>query len=150
MTIIEILASIALALGAFFSVVGVLGIIRMPDVYSRIHAAGIVSTLGILGLLAGATLLMPEIALRAAALGLFLVLTSPVSAPTGRASPAPTRSGMILGQVQTRARMRRRTTDLSGDGASPPRASPAPRIVVGDHGARDAGARRSGILGPSI
>lgn len=80
MTIIEILASIALALGAFFSVVGVLGIIRMPDVYSRIHAAGIVSTLGIVGLLAGATLLMPEIALRAAALGLFLVLTSPVSA----------------------------------------------------------------------
>jgi multicomponent Na+:H+ antiporter subunit G len=80
MTFIEFLAAVALALGTFFSVVGIIGMVRMPDVYSRIHAAGKVSTLGILGLLAGATLLMPEIALRAAALGLFLVMTSPVAA----------------------------------------------------------------------
>jgi len=32
--------------GAFFAIVGALGIIRLPDIYSRMHGAGMVDTLG--------------------------------------------------------------------------------------------------------
>lgn len=79
MTLNEILALLALGSGVFFSLVGILGMMRMPDVYSRIHASGKVSTLGVIGLLTGASLLMPEITLKALALALFLVITAPVA-----------------------------------------------------------------------
>lgn len=65
--------------GIFFSVVGVLGIMRMPDVYCRLHSSGKVSTVGIAGLLAGGAVLLPEITLKAVALALFLVITAPVA-----------------------------------------------------------------------
>lgn len=79
MSLVEVIASLMLLAGAFFSLVGIVGMIRLPDVYSRIHASGKVATLGILGLLAGAALLLPEVALKALALALFLVITSPVA-----------------------------------------------------------------------
>ncbi|MCC7207619.1 MAG: monovalent cation/H(+) antiporter subunit G [Anaerolineae bacterium] len=75
----EILAVLALGAGTFFSVVGILGMMRLPDVYCRLHASGKVATLGILGLLVGASLLMPAITPKAIALGLFLLITAPVS-----------------------------------------------------------------------
>jgi multicomponent Na+:H+ antiporter subunit G len=79
MTVVEILACMAILSGLFFSVVGIIGIMRMPDVYSRIHASGKVAVLGIIGLLIGAALLMPQIALKALALAVFMVVTSPVA-----------------------------------------------------------------------
>lgn len=79
MTLNEVLALVALSAGTFFSVVGIIGMIRLPDVYCRVHASGKVSTLGIIGLLAGASLLMPEVTLKALALAVFLVITAPVA-----------------------------------------------------------------------
>lgn len=79
MTLSEGIGVLLVAFGVFFSVVGVVGIMRLPDVYCRIHASGKVATLGIVGLLAGTAVLMPETTLRAAALALFLVITSPVA-----------------------------------------------------------------------
>ena len=79
MTFVEVLAVVALGAGVFFSAVGIIGNMRFPDVYCRIHASGKVSTLGIISLLTGAALLMPTIALKAAALMVFLLLTAPVS-----------------------------------------------------------------------
>lgn len=75
----EILGIIALLLGVFFCVVGIIGMIRLPDVYSRIHASGKVSVLGIVGLLIGVAFLMPSTAPKAIVLTLFLVITSPVA-----------------------------------------------------------------------
>ena len=40
-------ASIFIFLGVFFVLVGSIGLLRFPDVYTRMHATGIVSTLGI-------------------------------------------------------------------------------------------------------
>ncbi|NWF70307.1 MAG: monovalent cation/H(+) antiporter subunit G [Chloroflexi bacterium] len=74
----EILGLAALAFGLFFSVIGVVGLIRMPDVYCRLHAAGKVSTLGLCGLLVAAAFLLPEVTLKVIALALFAVLTLPV------------------------------------------------------------------------
>ena len=54
---------VLISLGSFFLVVGPIGLLRMPDVYTRMHAASVIETLGamllILGLVfqAGFTLL---------------------------------------------------------------------------------------------
>ena len=42
----EIFGSMLIVLGAFFYVVGAIGIYRMPDVFTRMHAAGISDTVG--------------------------------------------------------------------------------------------------------
>jgi multicomponent Na+:H+ antiporter subunit G len=65
--------------GLFFYVMGVAGLVRFPDVYARIHAAGKVSTLGILGLLVGTAFIMPATTLRVIALLIFVVVTAPVA-----------------------------------------------------------------------
>lgn len=79
--VVDWLSWVALMAGAFFCVVGGIGLHRLPDVYSRMHGAGITDTLGaglvILGLLlqAGLTLVGVKLVF---ILGL-LWLTSPVS-----------------------------------------------------------------------
>ncbi|MCY3833430.1 MAG: monovalent cation/H(+) antiporter subunit G [Chloroflexi bacterium] len=77
--ILEILGVAALVFGLFFCAVGVLGVVRLPDSLTRLHASGKVATLGLFGLLVGAALLMPSAWLRLLALGLFVLLTSPVA-----------------------------------------------------------------------
>ena len=66
--------------GLFFMVVGTVGVLRMPDVYTRLHAAGMTDTLGagfmILGMCfqTGMTLLTLRLLLVYA----FLLFTSPI------------------------------------------------------------------------
>ncbi|MDQ2081314.1 monovalent cation/H(+) antiporter subunit G [Xanthobacteraceae bacterium Astr-EGSB] len=48
MNLIVEIASWALMLaGCFFTVVGALGLVRMPDVFTRMHAASVTDTLGV-------------------------------------------------------------------------------------------------------
>lgn len=48
------IASWALVLaGSFFTMVGALGLVRMPDVFTRMHAVSLIDTLGIGCLIAG-------------------------------------------------------------------------------------------------
>ncbi len=60
--VVDALSWVAIALGSFFVVTGAVGLIRMPDVYTRMHAASVIDTMGagliILGLIlqAGFTL----------------------------------------------------------------------------------------------
>jgi multicomponent Na+:H+ antiporter subunit G len=75
----EILGIVFTAGGLFFSVVGVFGMTRLPDIYTRLHATGKVSTVGLCGLLIGAAFLLPEVTLKMIALTIFAVLTLPVS-----------------------------------------------------------------------
>ena len=42
----ESLGALCLVFGAVFCVIGGSGLLRLPDVYSRIHGAGVVDTLG--------------------------------------------------------------------------------------------------------
>lgn len=42
----EIIGGLLIAIGGFFYVVGAVGIYRMPDVFTRMHAAGISDTVG--------------------------------------------------------------------------------------------------------
>lgn len=72
---------IFLVAGGFFCVVGALGLIRMPDFFTRIHAAGVIDTLGAglillgLALQAGFTLVTAKLAV----IGLLLFFTSPTA-----------------------------------------------------------------------
>jgi multicomponent Na+:H+ antiporter subunit G len=98
MTINSVLGLLALAFGLFFSVVGIVGLIRFPDVYCRIHASGKVATLGLVGLLAGTAFLMPETTLKALALALFVMVTSPVASHA--IASAAYRQGVPVGNIR--------------------------------------------------
>ena len=80
-SLMPILASIFIGLGVISVLIGALGLIRLPDVYSRIHAAGIIDTAGvaffILGMicLSGWSLVTMKLIL----IGIFLFFTSPIS-----------------------------------------------------------------------
>lgn len=82
-----------MALGAFFMISGSVGMLRMPDFYTRLHPAGVTDSLGapliLLGLMIqnGFTLFSVKIIL----LMLFLMLTGPV------ATHVVARSAMVCG-----------------------------------------------------
>lgn len=51
--IADAISWVLISLGGFFIVVGALGLLRMPDVYTRMHAASVLETLGASLLVAG-------------------------------------------------------------------------------------------------
>ncbi len=53
---IDILSWALILLGSFFTLVGALGMIRMPEVFTRMHAASVIDTLGVGLLIAGMVL----------------------------------------------------------------------------------------------
>jgi len=74
------IAIAAIVIGTVFSVVGVLGMIRLPDVYSRLHATGKVGIYGAVLLLVAAALWTPLAWGRAILLMALLMVTGPVAA----------------------------------------------------------------------
>ncbi len=79
--LIEVSSWILLVSGAAFCLVGALGLLRMPDFYTRMHAASVTDTLGagllLLGMIlqAGAGL----IAVKLLFIGILLFFTSPTA-----------------------------------------------------------------------
>ena len=79
--ILDILSVALIGIGAVSLIIGALGVLRLPDVYTRMHAASITDTLGagsiILGLIlqAGLTLVAGKLFL----ILVFLFFTSPAS-----------------------------------------------------------------------
>lgn len=72
---------VCLAAGAAFCVVGAIGLIRMPDFYTRMHAASVTDTVGagliLIGLMlqAGFTLVTAKLLM----IGMLILLTSPAA-----------------------------------------------------------------------
>ena len=60
--ILDVVSWMLIGLGSFFIVVGAIGLVRMPDVYTRMHATSVTETLGASLLLAG-LLLQTEVGL---------------------------------------------------------------------------------------
>ncbi len=58
--VLEIIAAIALLAGSFLVVVSAIGLIRLPDVFCRMHAAGKAGTLGITFMLLGTMVIFIE------------------------------------------------------------------------------------------
>lgn len=83
LTAIEIITSIFIFIGVFFTFLSALGVIRLKDVYSRMHAAGKSSTFGVIWLmLATFTYFIPEGIINGKILLaiLFVFMTAPLSA----------------------------------------------------------------------
>jgi multicomponent Na+:H+ antiporter subunit G len=76
----QILGLIALLAGTLFSILGILGLLRLPDVYARLHATGKVSVYGTVLLLIAAILLTPVSLGKGVVLIGFLLLSSPAVA----------------------------------------------------------------------
>jgi multicomponent Na+:H+ antiporter subunit G len=68
--------------GATFGLLAGIGVLRMPDVFTRMQASTKASTLGLGCLLAGVALRNPELSftVRAASIGAFMLRTTAVSA----------------------------------------------------------------------
>jgi multicomponent Na+:H+ antiporter subunit G len=76
------LAALLVLLGSFFALVGAIGLVRLPDVYTRSHAASKAGTVGSGLAMLAIAVSSPEIyvATRAIAGLLFFLLTAPVAA----------------------------------------------------------------------
>jgi multicomponent Na+:H+ antiporter subunit G len=77
----EIIALIFVAIGVIFMLISSIGILRLPDVYSRMHAAGKSTTVGVSFVLLGAGVYFWEQHLFARMLLLIVLIfaTSPIS-----------------------------------------------------------------------
>jgi multicomponent Na+:H+ antiporter subunit G len=76
------IADLFLLFGAAFSLLGALGLLRMPDVYNRIQAGTKAVTLGAVSFLVGVGLLFPEWWTKLLCIAGFILFTSPVSSST--------------------------------------------------------------------
>jgi multicomponent Na+:H+ antiporter subunit G len=87
--VVDVAVAVLLLTGVTLSLVAGIGILRFPDLYSRMHAATKPSTLGLLLVLAGAALRMadPGDVVELALVAAFQLLTAPVAAHmVGRAA----------------------------------------------------------------
>jgi len=79
--LIEILSWFLLVGGGIFMLIGGIGVIRLPDLYTRMHGASIIDTMGAVMMFAG-MLLQAGFSIVAIKLGLivfFLMFTSPTT-----------------------------------------------------------------------
>jgi len=78
---IDALSWVLLVGGGAFCVIGALGLVRMPDFFTRMHAASVTDTLGAGLMLAGLILQagFTLVAVKLIAIGLLILLTSPAA-----------------------------------------------------------------------
>jgi multicomponent Na+:H+ antiporter subunit G len=99
MTILSILAIILLSLGLFFFFAGTVGILRLPDFYSRLHAAGKCDSLAAVLIIIGIALYNLEpfsfgallVSAKLFLIAIFVFITSPT------ATHAITEAALVLG-----------------------------------------------------
>jgi multicomponent Na+:H+ antiporter subunit G len=78
----EIVTALLWIVGSAFAFLAALGVVRMPDVFTRMQASTKASTLGLGCLLVGSALQLADLAsiIRLVSIGAFIFLTTPVSA----------------------------------------------------------------------
>lgn len=80
--IVELLVALLLLVGSFFTLVGAIGLVRLPDFFMRLHAPTKATTLGVGGMLLASIVysLNHSVTLHELLITLFLFVTAPVSA----------------------------------------------------------------------
>ncbi len=82
MSLVELITALLMGIGVFFVVVSSIGLVRLPDLYTRVHAAGKAGTLGIIGVLLGVGsyyVASLPIVIKMMAMITFFFLTAPVA-----------------------------------------------------------------------
>ncbi len=113
------IGDIFLLTGALFTLLGAVGLLRMPDVYNRLQAGTKTVTLGALSFLLGIGLLQPEWWYKLVCIAGFMLITTPVGSST------IARAVYIAGVRPWRATSPKSTTrgenKLAARSVSPPR-----------------------------
>ncbi len=91
---LEIAAIVAILIGTAFSIIGMIGYIRLPDVYARLHATGKVGVYGVVLLLVAAVLQTPLAWGKGLILITLLMVSGPVAAHA--IASAATRIGLQM------------------------------------------------------
>lgn len=114
--LVDALSWVLIVAGSFFVLVGAIGLVRMPDLYTRMHAASVTDTLGAGLLLVGFMLQagLTLVTLKLLFLLLLLVFTGPM------ASHALAQAALHVGIVPVLAEDRRGRLD------NPAATDPAP------------------------
>lgn len=80
---VGVLQDALVILGLVIMTIGVYGVIRLPDIYTRIHAASKAVFLGVVSILVATCLAGgADVILRAVLIAVFLLLTTPVASHT--------------------------------------------------------------------
>ncbi|MCB9758608.1 MAG: monovalent cation/H(+) antiporter subunit G [Alphaproteobacteria bacterium] len=81
--VLDIVSAVLIALGSLFCIIGGIGLHRMPDFYTRTHAASLTDTLGaplvLIGLMFQSHPALDMITVKLLITLMFLVMTSPVA-----------------------------------------------------------------------
>lgn len=79
--VLNVVSWILLSAGGAFVLVGGIGALRMPNLYTRMHAASVTDTMGAILVIAGVMLQagLSLVTIKLAAILLFLVITSPTA-----------------------------------------------------------------------
>ena len=81
--VIDLLSAALVLLGAAFALIGSIGLVRLPDIFTRLHGPTKATTLGVGSILLGSILYFSArqgLSLHEVLVSLFLFLTAPVSA----------------------------------------------------------------------
>lgn len=102
--VLDVLSWILLCLGGGFVLIGGIGTLRLPDFYTRLHAASLTDTMATILIFTGIMLQagFSLAALKLAAIMLFLLLTGPTASYA--LANAALQSGMRPGAPRARAR----------------------------------------------
>ena len=106
-SVLDIVSWVLVTLGGFFVFVGGVGALRMPDLYTRMHAASVTDTIGPLLIFAG-LFLQAGVSLASMKLGailVFLLLTGPT------ASNALASAALLAGKIEGIAERMDKPTD---------------------------------------
>ena len=75
----EYLGYIFISLGSLAFLVSAIGLIRMPDIYTRMHVATKSTTIGTILVIVGIIIIQPSWAFKLILLAIFILLTNPLS-----------------------------------------------------------------------
>ncbi|MCH8263251.1 MAG: monovalent cation/H(+) antiporter subunit G [Proteobacteria bacterium] len=80
--IIDLLSWVSLVAGSIFLIIGTIGLIRLPDFFTRLHAASVVDTLGCILIMMGLMLQagLSLVTVKLILIMIFILLTSPTAA----------------------------------------------------------------------
>lgn len=97
--LLKILAILFLLAGVIFSSLGMLGVKRLPDVYTRLHATGKITAFGAAMMVGAAAAILPGLTVfKALVIIILLLLASPVVAHA--ISSAAYKTGLPLAQAE--------------------------------------------------
>ncbi len=91
-----IIGYILLLAGALFIFLGILGVLRMPDLFNKLQAGTKAATLGFIFLIAGLLFIHPEWWGKILLVGFFVLLTKPVASHTLARTAHSNREEMII------------------------------------------------------